>query len=120
MNETEAARTLAGLGPYQTILVAAGLPTHIWRWLGVLFAGRLDDQSQVFVFVKAVATSLVAAVIAQLILFPTGPLRDAPIALRVIAAAAGFAVYLGAGKRLTLGIATSEAILVGGWFWLVE
>lgn len=119
MSEADAARSLAGLGPYLTVVVAAALPTHVWRWLGVLFAGRLDDQSEVFVFVKAVATSLVAAVIAQLILFPTGPLRDAPVALRVIAAAAGFAVYLAAGKRLALAIATSEAILIAGWFALV-
>lgn len=114
-----AALTLAGLGPYLTILVAAALPTHIWRWLGVLLAGRVDEGSEIFVWVKAVATALVAAVISKLLLFPTGALGEAPVALRLGAAAAGFAVFIGFGKRLGLGIVTAEIVLIGGWLLLV-
>ncbi|MEM8664536.1 MAG: AzlD domain-containing protein [Pseudomonadota bacterium] len=108
---------LWGLGPYLAILLLAALPTHIWRWLGVLFAGRLDDQSEVFVWVKSVATAIVAALIAKLVLLPTGPLADIPAAARVAAALLGFAAYA-LSKRLVVGIVVAEGLLVVAWFTL--
>ncbi len=110
--------TLWGFSPYLAILLAAVLPTHIWRWLGVIFAGRLDEQSEIFIWVKAVATALVAALIAKLILFPTGPLASVPTLARAAAAAIGFAVFIVAGKRLAVGILAAELVLIGAWFSL--
>lgn len=109
---------LWGFTPYVAILIAAVLPTHVWRWLGVLFAGRLDEQSEFFIWVKAVATSLVAALIAKLILFPTGPLETVPTVARVGATAIAFTVFLAAGKRLAVGILAAELLLIGAWFSL--
>lgn len=106
---------MSEVAPYLAILVGAALPTQMWRWLGVLLAGRLDETSPLFDFVKAVATALVAAVIADLILNPSGPLASSPVALRVGAAVAGFAAYLAFGQRLVVGIAAAEGALIGGW-----
>lgn len=114
----EAIRGLAGLGPYLAILVAAALPTQIWRWIGVLVSGRLSEDSELFAWVRAVATALVAAVIAKLVLFPSGALLAVPAAARVAAAAAGFAVYLAAGRRLALGVLAGELALAAAWFTL--
>ncbi|UOM36118.1 AzlD domain-containing protein [Acuticoccus sp. I52.16.1] len=108
----------ATLGPYLSIFVASCLPTQVWRWLGVLFAGRVSDTSEVFVWVKAVATALVASVVAKLILSPGGALAELPLALRISAVAFGFAFYLTTGKRLALGILSAEAVLIAGWFIL--
>ncbi|WMS42855.1 AzlD domain-containing protein [Acuticoccus sp. MNP-M23] len=107
-----------GLSPIVAILVAAALPTHIWRWLGVLFAGRMDETSEVFVWVKAVATALVAALIAKLILMPTGPLGLLPASVRVGAALLALGVYVAAGKRLAIGIAAGELVIVAAWLSL--
>lgn len=107
---------LAGLGPYLSILIAAAVPTHVWRWLGVLLAGRLTEESEFFVWIKAVATALVAGLIAQLILFPNGALADVPTVARIGAALAGLAVYFATGKRLVLGLAVAEAIVIAAWF----
>ncbi|XWN29562.1 MAG: AzlD domain-containing protein [Devosia sp.] len=115
----EAVKSLAGLGPYLTIVVAAALPTHIWRWLGVIFAGRLDEGSEFFIWVKAVATALVAAVIARLILFPVGPLEGLAVPARLAAAAAGFAAYIASGKSLGVGVVVAEVVLILSWFILV-
>lgn len=114
----EALTELAGLGPYLSILVAAALPTQVWRWLGVLLAGRLDENSELFAWVRAVATALVAAVIAKLLLFPSGALLAVPVAARLGAAAVGFAVYLLAGKRLAVGVLAAELALAAAWFTL--
>jgi hypothetical protein len=114
----ETVKDLAGLGPWLTILVAAALPTQVWRWLGVLLSGRLDESSELFAWVRAVATALVAAVIAKLVLFPTGALLAVPPIARVMAAGAGFAVYLVAGRRLALGVLAAELALAAAWFTL--
>ncbi|PRD42263.1 branched-chain amino acid transport [Phyllobacterium phragmitis] len=100
--------------PFVFILAAGWLATDIWRFLGVFVGGRIREDSEALVFVRCVATALVAAVIAQLILFPTGELASSPIWLRIGAAAGGFAVYLVAGKRVLIGVAVAEALLVIG------
>jgi hypothetical protein len=102
--------------PYLFILVAGWLATDIWRYLGVWFGGRIADDSAVIVVVRAVATALVAAVIGNLVVFPTGALAAAPLALRIGAAATGFIAYLFAGRRVLVGIAVAEAVLLAGLY----
>ncbi|GAB5374696.1 MAG: AzlD domain-containing protein [Acuticoccus sp.] len=109
---------LWGLSPYLALLLAAVLPTHIWRWLGVLFAGKLDDQSEIFIWVKAVATALIAALIAKIVLFADGPLAAVPTMARVGAVVLGFGAYLVSGRRLAAGIIVGELALVAAWFSL--
>ena len=100
--------------PYAFILLAGILPTEVWRSLGVLAAGRLDEGTPAFAYVRAVATALVAAVIAQLVVFPTGVLAGAPIWLRVGAALTGFAAMEAAGRRGWVGIVVAELMLLAG------
>lgn len=104
--------------PYVMILVAGWLATDIWRWLGVFASGRMREDSEVMVFVRCVATALVAGVIAKLILFPTGALDNAPIALRIGAAACGFAAFFASRQKVVVGVAVGEIVLVGGWLLL--
>jgi hypothetical protein len=104
--------------PYVMILVAGWLATDVWRWLGVFASGRLREDSEVMVFVRCVATALVAGVIAKLILFPTGALGNAPVALRIAAALCGFAAFFVARQRVVVGVAAGEVVLIGGWLLL--
>lgn len=100
--------------PFVFILLAGALPTYLFRVLGVIVGGRVREDSEVLVFVRCVATALVAGVIAQLILYPNGELANSPMWLRVGSAAAGFAAYLIAAKRLLVGILVAEALLIAG------
>lgn len=100
--------------PFLFILLAGGLATDVWRFLGVHFGGRISEESEALVFVRAVATALVAAVIGNLIVFPSGSLAGTALALRVGAAVAGFIVYLVSGKRMLVGIVAGEAVLCAG------
>ena len=104
--------------PYLFVLLAGTLPTDVWRWLGVLAGGTLREDGQVMVWVKAVATALVASVVGQLILFPSGELAATPTALRICAAALGWLAFWCARKSALVGVLTAEAILVGGWYWV--
>ncbi len=78
-----------GWWAYAFIAIAGWLATDIWRWLGVLAGNRLRDDSEALNWVRAVATALVAAVIAKLILYPTGVLAQSPLWLRLGAVAVG-------------------------------
>ncbi len=100
--------------PYVMILVAGWIATDLWRWLGVIAAGRIRDDSEILLWVRAVATALVAGVIARLVLFPVGALAEAPLWLRLAAMATGFAIYFVAGRRVLVGIAATEAVLLAG------
>ena len=102
--------------PYLFILLAGWLATDTWRYLGVYLGGKMSDESDVLVFVRCIATALVAAVIANLIVFPSGALADSPLALRVGAAIAGFAAYLLSRKQILSGIAVAEAVLLSGLY----
>ncbi|MFC4624925.1 AzlD domain-containing protein [Daeguia caeni] len=104
--------------PYLFILFAGALPTYVFRLMGVIVGGRIREDSEALVFVRCVATALVAGVIAQLILYPNGELANAPLWLRVGSAASGFFAFLLAGKRLLVGIAVAEILLVAGWIML--
>ncbi|MEP3438312.1 MAG: AzlD domain-containing protein [Hoeflea sp.] len=100
--------------PYVFIAIAGWLATDIWRWIGVLVGNRLKQDSAALVWVRAVATALLAAVIAKLILYPTGELGNVPLALRLIAVSAGFSAFLIGGKRTWIGIVTALGLLIGG------
>ena len=101
--------------PYLFILLAGGVATHAWRWLGVLAGARLKEASEALILVRAVATALVAAVVGTLIMFPSGELAATPVALRIGAAAAGWLAFLAAGKSVITGVLTAELLLIGGW-----
>ena len=102
--------------PFVFILVAGWLATDAWRYLGVYLGGRIRDDSEVLVLVRAIATALVAAVIGNLILFPSGELASTSAALRIGAAATGFIAYLLARNTVIVGILVAEAILLAGLY----
>ncbi len=100
--------------PYLFIIVAGWMTTDSFRYLGIYFGGRISEQSDLMVFVRAIATAFVAAVIGNLIVFPNGELAATPLLLRVGAVAAGFAAFMFARRSILAGILTAEAILAGG------
>ena len=55
------------------VLVLAGfLPNEVWRMAGLWFGAGVDEGSEVLVWVRAVATAILAGVIAQIVVQPPG------------------------------------------------
>jgi hypothetical protein len=108
-----------GLWPYIFIAVAGWLATDLWRWAGVLIGNRIDERSEVLNWVRAVATALVAAVIAKLVFFPTGTLEASPLWLRLGAVVfGGLCFFVGGRYRQIAGIAAAIAFLAAGLVFL--
>ncbi|WP_269929507.1 AzlD domain-containing protein [Aminobacter sp. HY435] len=103
--------------PFVFILVGGWLVTDAWRFLGVYLGDRITEDSDLLVLVRALATALVAAVIGNLIVFPSGALADTALALRIGAVVAGFVAYLFLGRKVLVGIVAAEAVLLAG-LWM--
>jgi hypothetical protein len=100
--------------PYIFILIAGWAATDTWRFLGVFLGGQLSQDSPTLILVRCIATALVAAVIGNLIIFPSGALVGVSVWLRIAAAAAGFAAYLRMGRSILIGIVAAESVLMAG------
>jgi hypothetical protein len=101
-------------GGYLAFFIAGFLVSEPWRWAGALLGRDIDPTSAIFAWVRAVATAIVAALCARLIMFPTGVLADVGLGLRLAALAAGIGAYLLSGRRLGVGIAVSLGLLLVG------
>ena len=97
------------------VLVIAGfLPNEIWRMLGLWFGGGVDEGSELLVWVRAVATAILAGVIAKLTIFAPGVLATVPTPIRLAAVLIGFAAFMAVRRSVLAGVIAGEIALVGG------
>lgn len=112
---------MAWVGDWQiyALLLAAGfLPNEIWRVLGLWASRGIDEGSELMVWVRSVATAILAGVIAQVVLAPPGALALAPLGLRIGAVAAGVAAFFAARRSTLAGVVVAEAVLMGGTYFV--
>ena len=108
---------LHDIGPAFALLLVGFLPNEIWRLAGFVLVRGLDEKSQIIIWVRAVATAMLAGVLAQLILSTSGALALIPVAVRVGAACIGFAAFLIARRSVFAGIVAGELSVMGGAYW---
>ena len=102
--------------PFAVILVGAAA-TYVWRGLGVALSGRIDPDGRVFEWAACIAYALVAALVARMIVLPTGPLAETPLGDRLGATALSLAVYFLAGRNMLWGVgAGAGALALLAWY----
>ena len=104
------------LWPFLVLILVGYLPNEIWRLLGLVLARGLNEDSEVVIWSRAVATAILAGVIAKLILFSTGALDSIPLPVRVGAAVCGFIAFLAVKRSVFAGVIAGEAALLLGGF----
>jgi hypothetical protein len=105
------------LWPYILVIVAGFLPTEVWRWLAVVSARKLDENSEIMIFIRGVATALVAGVIMRLVLFPGGDLEALPLYVRAGSVGVAFLVYLLLRRSMLAGVLAGEAVVILGAYY---
>lgn len=110
--------TLADYWPFAMLLLVGFLPNEMWRVLGLVLARGLNEDSELVILSRALATATIAGVVAKLILFSGGALALVPIEGRAAAAALGFAAYLLARRSVFVGVAVGEAAFLIAGYWL--
>lgn len=109
------------LGDWQAlaVLVVAGfLPNEVWRLAGLWLGTGVDEGSNLLVWVRAVATAILAGVIAQIVVQPPGALASVPDILRYGAVAAGFIAFALARRSIFAGVLAGELVMLAGKWWL--
>ncbi len=100
------------------LLIAGVIPNQVWRMLGLWFGSGLDEGSEILVWVRAVATAILAGVIAQIVVQPPGALASVPAALRYGAVVAGFAAFVLTRRSIFAGVVCGELVMLTGKWWL--
>jgi hypothetical protein len=103
-------------GGYLPFFVAGFLASEPWRWAGALVGRDLDPQSEIFIWVRAVSSAIVAGLVARIVVFPTGALAVMSAPTRYGAAAVGVAAFFAARKSLGVGVAVGTLALLAGYF----
>ena len=113
------ADAIAGSGvwwPYLLVIVFGFLPSEIWRVLAVFLSRGLNEQSEILQWVRAVAITLLAGVIAKLLFAPSGALMAVPLVGRVGALLIGVIGFF-ATRRAIVGVLAGEAALIALAWW---
>jgi hypothetical protein len=104
------------LWPYLMLILAGFLPNEIWRVFGLVLARGLNEGSELVLLSRAVATAIIAGVVAKLIVFSSGALDSIPLAVRLTAAGGGFVAFFLVRRSVFVGVLVGEVVLLAGGF----
>jgi len=102
------------LWPYLILILVGFLPNEVWRALGLILSRGIDEESELILWVRAVAIAILAGVVAQLILFSSGALATMPLWLRLCAAVSGFVAFVAIRRSVFVGVVVGEVVLLAG------
>ena len=94
------------------VMIAGAAATYVWRAAGVALSGRIDPGGPVFEWVACVAYALLTALIARMILLPTGPMAETPLIDRCAAAIAAFVIFFLARRNMFVGVGSGIGVLM--------
>jgi len=106
-----------GMEPYLALILLGFLPSEVWRWVGLAIGRGLDENSEMVLWVRGVATALIAGVVARIVMLPPGALATIPLEIRIGALAFGFLAFLLVRRSAFAGVIGGEAALIGA-AWL--
>ncbi len=100
------------LTPYLALVLFGFLPSEIWRVIGVFMARRLDEESEIFLFVRSVATVLLVGVVVKIVLIPSHELAIVPVWARCAAIGAAALAFFATRRSVFAAILAGEAVIV--------
>ena len=106
-----------GWWPWVALICFGFLPSEIWRMLAVFLARGIDENSPWLAWVRAVATALLAGVVAKLLLAPNGALAALPLWARVGPLVVGMAVYWAARRSVIAAVIAGEVAIIAAGYW---
>ena len=66
------------------VIIVTSVATYLSRFLGVLSSEKIKETSKIYRWFNCLAYSTLAALIARMIIFPSGALAEADYPIRII------------------------------------
>jgi hypothetical protein len=102
------------LWPYVLLVLVGFLPNEIWRLLGVLASRGVEEDSELIIWVRSVATAILAGVVIKIVVFAPGALAGIPLTARLGATVLGVIAFLACRGSVFAGVAAGCVTLVIG------
>ena len=93
------------------VIVVTSLATYLSRFLGVVSSEKIKENSKMFRWFNCLAYSTLAALIARIVIFPSGSLSEIDYLIRFVVVILSIAVFYLTKKNLVYPTLFSAIIL---------
>ena len=93
------------------VIVVTSLATYLSRFLGVLSSEKIKETSKIYRWFNCLAYSTLAALIARMMIFPSGALIEVDYSIRIIVLIASILIFYLGKKNLVYPTVFSAIML---------
>ena len=93
------------------VILVTSFATYLSRFLGVVSSEKIDATSKIFRWFNCIAYSILAALIARIVIFPAGVLEEADLWLRLIVIIISIIIFIISKKNLVYPTILSAILL---------
>ena len=93
------------------VILVTSFATYLSRFLGVVSSEKIKETSKIFKWFNCIAYSVLAALIARMIIFPAGELAESGILIRLFVVVASVVMFLFTKKNLVYPTVLSAILL---------
>ena len=93
------------------VILVTSFATYLSRFLGVVSSEKIKETSKIFKWFNCIAYSVLAALIARMVIFPAGELLESDIFIRLFVVVVSVAMFLFTKRNLFYTTVTSAIML---------
>ena len=93
------------------VILVTSFATYLSRFLGVVSSEKIDAKSKIFRWFNCIAYSILAALIARIVIFPAGVLEEADLWRRLIVIIISIIIFIISKKNLVYPTVLSAILL---------
>ncbi len=93
------------------VILVTSFATYLSRFLGVVSSEKIDATSKIFRWFNCIAYSILAALIARVVIFPAGVLDEADLWIRLFVLIISIIIFIISKKNLVYPTITSAIML---------
>ena len=93
------------------VILVTSFATYLSRFLGVVSSEKIEETSKIFRWFNCIAYSILAALIARMVIFPAGVLEEADLWLRLIVIIISIIIFIISKKNIVYPTVLSAILL---------
>ena len=93
------------------VILVTSFATYLSRFLGVVSSEKIEETSKIFRWFNCIAYSILAALIARIVIFPAGVLVEADLWIRLIVIIISIIIFIISKKNLVYPTVLSAILL---------